>query len=369
LTRLTVRNGKTDAQGAGILNFGRLTLVRCTVRDNATTESGGGIENKALLTLSKSTVSGNSASFGGGIDNDDARLVATNSVIAGNTGSGIVNRGGSLKLTRSTIRDNVGIGISEDRNGGSTLDRVRITSNTGGGYALSQGATTISHSTIAGNSGSFGAGIGNFVGGHLTVSKSTIRDNTASGDGGGIYNHDDPAGRVRTGVLLVNSTVIGNSAESGGGIMSDANGGAFVTVDNSTIVSNTARVRGGGVAGFAFEFGGAGLTNSIVARNAAPTGPDVFGEVGASFTLIGDGSDADITNTDGNKVGNVSPIVGAIDPRLGPLADNGGPTRTLALLAGSPAIDAASADRCPGKDQRDVARPRGTACDMGSVER
>ena len=117
------------------------------------------------------------------------------------------------------------------------------------------------------------------------------------------------------------------------------------------------------------EFGGASLFNSIVAGNTAPDGPDVVGDVGAEFTLIGDGTGSGITNTNGNKVGRISPNAGPIDPRLGPLADNGGPTRTYALLAGSPAIDAASADHCPGKDQRDVGRPRGAACDMGSFER
>ena len=134
LTRLTLRNGRTELQGAGLINFGRLTLVDCTVTGNTTTKSGGGIENKAVLTLTRTTVSRNTADFGGGIDNDDARLVATNSVIAGNTGSGIINRGGSLKLTDTRISDNTGAGVSEDRGGGSTLDRVRITGNTGTGY-------------------------------------------------------------------------------------------------------------------------------------------------------------------------------------------------------------------------------------------
>ena len=58
-----------------------------------------------------------------------------------------------------------------------------------------------------------------------------------------------------------------------------------------------------------------------------------------------------------------------IDPRIGALADNGGPTRTRALLAGSPAIDAASATDCPATDQRGVARPQGAGCDMGSFEK
>ena len=91
--------------------------------------------------------------------------------------------------------------------------------------------------------------------------------------------------------------------------------------------------------------------NSLVARNSAPAGPDVFngfsGGIGARFSLIGDGSGSDITNMDGNQVGNVPPNTSPIDPRLGPLASNGGPTQTHALLLGSPAIDAASTPDCP----------------------
>ena len=151
--------------------------------------------------------------------------------------------------------------------------------------------------------------------------------------------------------------------------MVDGNGNASISIDNSTVASNTARVRGGGVAASVIEFGGASLRNSIVARNTAPDGPDVVGDVGAIFSLIGDGTGSDITNANGNQVGRVAPHSGVIDPLLGPLADNGGATRTLALLAGSPAIDAASGDNCPGKDQRDVARPQEAACDMGSYER
>jgi hypothetical protein len=90
------------------------------------------------------------------------------------------------------------------------------------------------------------------------------------------------------------------------------------------------------------------------------------GAVLASFSLIGDGSGSDITNTDGNQVGSAS---APIDPKLGSLADNGGPTRTRALLAGSPAIDAASTPDCPTADQRGVLRPQGAACDIGSYER
>jgi len=76
-----------------------------------------------------------------------------------------------------------------------------------------------------------------------------------------------------------------------------------------------------------------------------------------------------LANTDGNQVGKVSPHTTPIDPKLGTLASNGGPTKTHALLAGSPALDAASGADCPAKDQRGVVRPQGTGCDIGSYEK
>ncbi|HUR94834.1 MAG TPA: choice-of-anchor Q domain-containing protein, partial [Gemmatimonadales bacterium] len=164
--------------------------------------------------------------------------------------------------------------------------------------------------------------------------------------------------------------VTGNSAESGGGILVRDRGSASLLVTNSTVAFNTARTDGGGIlVDGGSDFTAVQLENALVAGNSAPSGPDLLGSVGARFSLIGNGTGGDVANTDGNQVGNVAPNTGSIDPRLGPLADNGGPTRTLALLAGSPAIDAASSDGCPGRDQRDVTRPQGAACDVGSYER
>jgi hypothetical protein len=137
------------------------------------------------------------------------------------------------------------------------------------------------------------------------------------------------------------------------------------------VAGNSAQSQGGGIllSGFNEDSPGVSLTNTIVAQNTAPQGRDLFGTFSARFNLIGDGTGSNVTNTDGNQVGKVAPHSGLIDPRLGPLADNGGATRTRALLSGSPAIDAATSDGCPGRDQRDVSRPQGAACDIGSYER
>ena len=366
LTNLTIRNGRTDRDGGGILNRGRLTLVDCTVAGNAAARSGGGIRNEGPLKLTRSTVSDND---GSGITNVDVRLEATGSLIARNTGTGIVN-GGVLAITNTTVSDNGGRGISEGWST-ATLDQVRITGNSGGGYSVYQATVRMSRSTVARNTALEGAGILVVRGGEIIIAKSTVADNIATEEGGGILDLDDPNGRSGALVTLVNSTVTGNSAATGGGIQIHDRGSAFIVVTNSTVTSNSARVEGGGIRGGGETDDGphVTLTNTLVALNTAPTGPDLLGTFGARFSLIGDGTGGDVTNTDGNQVGNVSPNPGPIAPGLAPLSNNGGPTRTVALLAGSPAIDAGLAEKCPGKDQRGISRPQGSACDIGSFER
>lgn len=368
LTNLEIRNGKTDLPGGGIINRGRLALRNCVVAGNAATGGAGGIDNRGPLTLVNSTVADNA---GGGIYTQDERAELNNVVITGNAGQGIFNRSGFLQMTGGRVSDNAGRGIWQQA-GGSRLERVRITGNTGGGLLLFQGTSTVTGSTISGNSAVVGGGVYNVRGARITITKSTISGNNATGPGGGIYNEDDPFGRVGAGVRLVNSTVSGNTAETGGGIETEFRGSSSLLLTNTTVTANSARTLGGGIR----QFGGgdpgefaAFLQNSIVAENTAPTGPDLSGSFDATSNLIGDASGSDVTNTRGNQVGRVPPHPGLIDPRLGPLASNGGLTATHALLAGSPALDTASAAFCPGKDQRGVTRPQGTGCDVGSFER
>jgi CSLREA domain-containing protein len=390
LTNLTIQNGKrTDRPGAGILNFGTLRLTNSTVADN----SGGGIGNFGTLTLTRSTVARNSGGIGNfgmltvtitnstiadnspglGISNGRGTLALTRSTVARNGGAGITNEGGTLTLTHSTVARNGGAGVSSRGlfrvRAVVTLTNARIVGNSGGGITNSRGSVTLTNSTVAGNSAADGGGIHNSSDGGVTITNSTIAGNSATNEGGGIFNE----ARVRhvAFVTLTNSTVSGNSAGSGGGIFT-SNRGEFdvgVSLTNSTVVSNSATVEGGGGIRQRGADAVLSLGNTIVARNGAPTGPDVFdtGElVGASFSLIGDGSGSGITNTDGNQVGSAS---APIDPKVGPLANNGGPTQTHALLLGSPAIDAASTPDCPSTDQRGVLRPQGPACDIGSFER
>ncbi|MDQ2829782.1 MAG: hypothetical protein M3Y74_12125 [Chloroflexota bacterium] len=286
-----------------------------------------------------------------------------------NNGGGIDNTGGSVTVLRSTIANNLaatfGGGIANT--GGSVGDTIEVIS-----------------STISGNSaidGGFGGGIANTgsAAGAVRVVDSTLSGNTA-GAGGAIYNVNAAGGGAKTGtVTIVDSTVYSNTA-SGSGI---AGGGAIynagsLAVIASTIYSNTAG-SGGGVYMFS---GTAALTDTILAGNTARggSGPDCSGTLtSGGYNLLGDNSGCagPVNGQNGDQVGTPS---APIDPTLGPLRDNGGPTLTLALLPGSPAVDVIPSGACAvATDQRGVTRPAngGTGkmangkpyCDVGAFER
>jgi CSLREA domain-containing protein len=390
LTNLTLRNGKTGQTGGGIINFGRLALTNCTVAGNSATLGGGGIDNHGRLVLTNSRVTNNSAPVGrgGGGINNHGNLTLVNSLVTGNSasaGGGISNqKAGRLALTKSTIAGNsASFGGGINNRGMFTLANSLVTGNSapdfgrlvggGGGGIYNRGESfadvvgQITNSTVARNStNQDGGGIANVQGGRLTIIKSTIAGNSATQEGGGIFQRE--IARVGGGaVTLTNSTVSGNSASAGGGIWHFSEIGGQIILTNSTVTRNSATQEGGGID--QTTEGRLALTNSLVAQNSAPAGSDVnnsgFDAV-ARFSLIGNGSGSGITNTNGNQVGSAS---APIDPKLGSLADNGGPTRTHALLLGSPAIDAASTPDCPPTDQRGVLRPQGMVCDIGSYER
>jgi CSLREA domain-containing protein len=348
LQNVTVRNGCADGSGAnndggGILNNagGTLTVTGSTISGNSADDGGGGIRNAGgTLTVINSTISGNSADDGGGISNASGTLTVTNSTISGNSadfGGGISNAG-NLTITNSTISGN-------------------STSSSGGGILNNAGGTlTVTGSTISGNSADDdGGGILNNAGGTLTVTGSTISGNSASGFGGGIGN----AGNL----TITNSTISGNSADDGGGGI--RNSGGTANLSFVTIASNSASTGGG----ISHSGGTVNIKNSIVGNNTASTGPNCSGTV----TATGANLDTDGTCTGFTTV----PSTGPGGLNLGPLANNGGPTQTHALQAGSAAIDAVPSGQCSDvsgnpvtQDQRGVSfsRPQGSACDVGAYE-
>ncbi len=389
--------------GGGIKNSGTLTLDSSIVRNNSIPNptqnnpvSGGGIYNTGTLEVNNSTFSGNSAALGGGISNQGT-LTVSNSTLSSNSasqrfgaaGGGIYNTG-TAKVLNSTFTDN-----STSANGG-----------TGGGGIFNSGNLTVSTSTlnnnhVGANVGGDGGGILNNSTGTLEISNSTLSGNSAVENGGGIANGGNS--------IIKNSTFSGNSAAIGGGI---SNVGTM-TVSNSTLSGNSANLNnpfsdrskiGGGiyndgtltllfstltlnsaangsgvyndpglVAGsFVMPSGTVNVRNTIIAGNINSTdgvNPDVSGTFASfGYNLIGNGTGSTGFSATGDIVGTSTK---PIDPRLRPLAFNGGPTQTIALRQNSPAINAGDPTVLrtdPKTDQRGKRRVRGGRADIGAVE-
>jgi hypothetical protein len=266
----------------------------------------------------------------------------------GGFGGGIFNEG-DVTINYSTISQN-----------GHVL---------GGGGIYSTGSLTINNSTIADNSANIGGGIENrsilnsagvLTGGTLTIRNSTLSSNTALSLGGGIENLGS--------LVIVNSTLNGNTVTDVNPLLNE-NGGAIsnagtLGVFNATFSGNSA-LNGGAI----FNNGATStLQNSIVANSAAG-GNCGGGIVSHGYNLSSDDTCSFTMRGDLNN----------IDPILGPLQNNGGPTQTMALQNGSAAIDSGNPRGCTDEaghllrtDQRGEPRPdkedvRG--CDMGAYER
>ena len=358
---LTLKRGATTAtlkgNGSTVLTVSGSPVTLIGLRITGGTASvcpgepdwvcGGGVANTGVLYLVDTTVSGNAAAggstrsaLGGGIYNDAVGyLTLTRSTVSGNTassgffqadGAGIDNEG-VLHLIRSTVSGNRSTS-SIDGYGGGIFDYTDTT--------LVVSASTISRNTVDAPGYAQGGGI--FIAsGSATLTNSTISGNAVTGGGdhgkgGGIYD-------ASTSLVVTSSTITGNHATAptgmGGGLYSD---------------------------------GTPAVSSTIIAGNTSDTGRDcTLNDVPSSqgHNLIGSGASclAFQNGVNHDQVGtNNSPV----DPRLAPLADNGGPTTTRALKASSPAIDAGARSMCDtSKDQRGVTRPRGAGCDIGAYER
>jgi hypothetical protein len=237
---------------------------------------------------------------------------------------------------------------------------------TPGGGIWNAGTLTVQNCTIAENSPSAGPGGGIYNSGTLTVQNCTIAGNTAYG-GGGIYN---------SGTLTVqNCTIAGNTANASG--PSAGVGGGILNVHTATLEYSTVaeNYAGGTTSSLGDHIGGEGggisnsstltLNGSILAGNtinldgvAGDDGPnDIRGTIASvsSYSLIGVGDGSGLTNgVNGNLVGTSA---APLNPLLGPLQNNGGPTKTMALLPGSPAIAAGASVAGITTDQRGASRP------------
>ncbi|MEG5067612.1 choice-of-anchor Q domain-containing protein, partial [Microcoleus sp. B3-A4] len=346
----TIANGRTLEDGGGIYNDGGTVNVTngFTIASSATSGDGGGIYNNGgTVNVTNGTFSSNLTFFsggkGGGISNNSGTVNVTNGTFSSNgafSGGGISNNGpGSVKIANSTFYGNYGVrftsGFSGAVNGAAIF-------NIGG-------TVEVTNSTLFRNGagGGSGGGIYNGEGGTVKVTNSNISENTVGGFfdrgtwGGGIYNDNGT-------VEVTNSTLSGNEIFSKGGRGTGIyNKAGTVTLTNSTISGNKANpdtynsfpsILPDPISSGAIWNGGTlNVKNTIVAQNTAATNPDVSGSFASGgYNLIGNGTGSTGFTAVGDLVGTAA---APIDPLLNPLADNGGPTQTVALQPGSPAIN------------------------------
>ncbi len=381
--------------GGAIFSSGPLTVEHTTIRGNyahGQNFGGGGIDTTYGLTISDSTVADNGSEHGagGGIAaSGNSSLHVTDSTVTGNfTGSGNMYgpaRGAGIAafvpatITDSTISGNravvSGIGASGGgviAHGDLTVTGSTVANNTaavGAGIDVYGGSISLTRSTVAGNSGRQGAGLA-VKGSDATVDGTTISGNRASGGAGGGVLFSDYSHKT---LSLSNSTVSGNTADFDGGGIYDTNyltssdSASRLRLDSVTVANNQAGGQGGGIAYLmgalspSYTAPPPTLRNTIVAGNTAASGGrdiDTPTPFDASFSLIQDAPASAFTSSPSNIVGQ--------DPQLGALADNGGPTPTMALGPGSPAVDRGSTSLTT--DQRGLARPGGPAADIGAFE-
>jgi len=345
---LTVTHGTYTADkawGGCLFSRGSLALTDAVVSgcsaSGGTAAVGGGLAAYRDVSLMSSIISGNTA----------AQTSATPGQSAGAYGGGVVARY-YLDVLFSTVSGN---------------EAVATATNAYGGGAVAVGLTQVKYSTLADNTAItsattpgtyYGVGGGlDVVSGGALINNSTIESNHADIAAGLVFSFGvAPQGTVK----IKNSTVSGNVArfEAGGAAC-----GPDLTLSNSTIAFNEAGSYGGGglvAAGDTLD-----LESSIIADNT-PSGSQFPADLGVGLTTAISGANNLVKITDAA----VPPDTINADPMLGLLQDNGGATRTHALLPGSPAIDTGNNVAGADEDQRGAGFPRvvGAAADIGAFE-
>ena len=258
-------------------------------------------------------------------------------------GGGIYNKG-NLTVTTSNI----------------SLNNVRGGGGAGGGIYSESGTLNVTNTTFSNNGATYGGGI--FNSGTLNLTGSSLINNSGVNFGGGLYN-------LNASATITNTTVSGNKTLDGPSSPTASGAGIYtrsgtLTLTNSTVAYNTTHTNGMG--GGIYIEGTVNSRNSIIAANTASNasnannGPDISGTLTSQGNnLIGSTAGATIA---GSTTGNIVNT----NAQLAPLANNGGLTPTHALLAGSPAINAANTANAPPADQRGA--PRVGAADIGAFE-
>lgn len=377
---LTISNGNLrdafpEDSGGGIRNdHANLTLRNCTFSANEAAGNGGAIHNNgtgsgsASLTILNCAFSSNSAGFAGAILNDGsqggmATLTAVRCAFTGNSsfgGGAVANQAGNAGNATATISDS-----TFSANSGGLVNNG---TGTGEATLLVQRCLVTNHS---------GPGMMNGRTGPDAVATLNITDSTIANNAlGGIRNNWT--------LNMMRSTVSGNSANEGGGIHNDWN----ATLVNCTLSGNTATSGTGSAIRNTGLSGKLVLLNCTLKSDAGTNLDNFFGIAEVTNTVFQRGTGANIANNSGtitSKGHNLSDDAAGgngatgpggflngpgdirnTNPQLGPLASNGGNTQTHALMAGSPAINAADNGLAPARDQRNYVRP--DVADIGAYE-
>ena len=318
----SLRNALVDVPSGGTITF-------------APGLSGGTITLASTLTIAKNlTIDGSALSKPITLSGNNAvRVIYINTGVTAALKGLVITKGKATDIFPD-FSEGEGAGIYNDYGSTLTVDNCTISNNwarTGGGI-LNNGTLTVTNSTFTGNTAiDWGGGLDNF--GTLTLTNSTFSANSAQGGGGGLANSSS--------LTMNNNTLSGNTVGSSG------RGSGIYT--NATLIINNTILADSTSGGECYNW--MGLASIAGGHNLVK-------DDSGGFNCGTKGSGA----TDQYQTG---------DPLLGALADNGGPTFTLALLPGSPAIDAGNAAVCSAApvsslDQRGVARP--AACDIGAFE-
>lgn len=280
-----------------------------------------------------------------------------------------VNAGITAKLDHfSIVNGKADHGGGIYNSGTLTLNNITISGNSAngaGGGILNKNTLTVNATSISGNSAYSGGGISNER--VMVLTNTTINGNSAGQGGGGIHQSKKPS--YPASLNLKNVTISGNSSTGYGGGISNTDG--TIIINNSTITANISS-GGGGI--YIFTSQGVIISNSILASNKTSSAePDCRATIkSAGYNIIGNNQGCVFTPAIGDQIGNGA---NPIKPRLSALQNNGGPTLTHALIAGSPAMNAGSPatpgssdSACESTDQRGVARPAGLHCDIGAYE-
>jgi hypothetical protein len=358
ISGLTITRGKATgtngsgpqgpgATGGGIDNIsGTVTISSCTITGNdafGPYTYGGGIFNNLGMTMTvfDSTISNNTSSGSGGSPGNNGE------------GGGIYNNSGIMTISNCTVSGNRALNNNPPPGqpivwgvGGGIENNAQLAPND-----PNDGHMTIIDSTVSGNNhAGDGGGIAITLG-TLTMINSTVSNNSADNSGGGVFGWSW-GGTLYFGKLsATNCTLADNSASNGGGL--------YVTftstvLTNVTITGNTAGQNPSGGGLYVYSLSGETLRNTLLAGNQSynkgvfvPDDVDVVHgsplSTNSANNLIGDGANQNLVNgKNGNQVGSAT---SPIDPKLDPngLQNNGGPTLTIGLLSGSPALGAGTA--------------------------